>query len=106
MIAASPGHVARQNSVVVRPPENGAEDLARAYLRYVSGCWCGNPEAERFGERLSTFFRGELPSEPVRSPDAVSPHGGGGRGIRWYQCGNEVRGYLPGVCGGYQVPNA
>ena len=37
-------------------------------------------------------------------PDAISSHGGGGRGIHWYQTGSEVLGYVPGVRGGYRVP--
>ncbi|MGH6959686.1 MAG: hypothetical protein ACREE7_04310, partial [Dongiaceae bacterium] len=57
-----------------------------------------------FPLRLGAYWRPELPPAPEAAPDAVSPHGGGGRGIEWYQTDHDVLGYVPGRGGGYQVP--
>jgi hypothetical protein len=83
-----------------------AHELALGYLRYASACWRGDPTAPVFGVRLGAYWRPELPQAPLTTPDAISPHGAAGRGIRWYQRGDEVIGYVPGVRGGYDVPAA
>src|SRR5215204_4911560 len=70
----------------LRPPSGtAAHALARAYLQYASACWRGESLTSVFASRLGAFWRPELPSAPVAAPDAVSPHGGGGRGIGWRQ---------------------
>lgn len=83
---------------------SGAGVLARAYLAYISGYWRGDASVATFGARLAAFSSAGLPAEPSRQPDAFSPHGAGGRGIRWYACGDEVCGYTPGCATGYRVP--
>lgn len=92
-------------SAAARCPLAGAEAraLALGYLRYVSALWRGDARAAIFPLRLGAYWRSDLPHVPVAAPDAVSPHGGGGRGIEWYQSGGDVIGYVPGGCGGYRV---
>ena len=88
------------------PATGGAQALARAYLDYVSGCWRGDAEMPGMGAHLATFFGADMPEEPARAADAYSPHGAGGQGIRWYDCGNTVYGFVAGSAGGYRVPLA
>lgn len=83
-----------------------ARRLAHAYLRFVSALWRGDPEAAAFEAWLDGWWCQALPTAPAGPPDARSPHGGGGRGIRWYEAAGEVRGYVPGTAGGYRVPRA
>ncbi len=85
-------------------PGDAARALALGYMRYASACWRGDEAANVFGTRLSAYRRGDLPTRPAAKPYAVSPHGGGGRGIHWYELGEEVVGFVPGCRGGYQVP--
>jgi hypothetical protein len=80
--------------------------LADRYARYISAYWRGDPDAPAFGRRLSAFWQAGLPLAPPRAPDAVSPHGGGGRGICWYETTDAVFGYIPGVRGGYRLPKS
>lgn len=89
-----------------QPATGGARALARAYLDYVSGCWRGDADTPDVGAHLATFFGADMPEEPARAADAYSPHGAGGQGIRWYDCGNTVYGYVSGCAGGYRVPVA
>ena len=70
-----------------RATEKDACALALSYQRWASACW-----------------RPALPPKPTSRPDVISPHGGGGRDIHWYQTDDEVLGYVPGAAGGYQVP--
>ena len=86
------------------PTEAAARALALAYLQYAPACWRGEILAPVFASRLGAYWHPDMPLEPVAAPDAVSPHGGSGRGICWYQGGGEVLGYVPGVRGGYQIP--
>jgi hypothetical protein len=90
------------------PAATGAEarDLALGFLRYASAFWRGDACASVFPLRLGAYWHPELPPAPAATPDAVSPHGGGGRGILWYETGDEVLGYVPGGHGGYRVPAA
>ena len=81
-----------------------ARTLALGYLRYASARWRGDACASAFPLRLSAFWRSELPRVPMMAPDAISPHGGAGLGIAWYQTGNDVLGFVPGSRGGFQVP--
>jgi hypothetical protein len=83
---------------------SAASELATGFLRYASACWRGDRCAAVFPLRLSAYWHPALPPAPVAAPDAVSPHGAAGRGIRWYQAGQDVLGYVPGLEGGYQVP--
>lgn len=91
-------------NVTSRVQGPGAEALARAYLEYMSGYWRGDDGASTFGERLAAFCGTGLPSEPMRDADAFSPHGAGGHGIRWYECDDEICGYIPGCATGYRIP--
>jgi hypothetical protein len=87
-------------------PGAAARALALGYLRYASASWRGDEQAPVFPLRLGAYWHPELPAAPAATPHAVSPHGGGGRGIRWYEAGDEVLGYVPGEHGGYRVPAA
>ena len=80
--------------------------LALSYLRWASACWRGDRLASVFSTRLEAYWRPALPPMPSGQADAISPHGGGGRGIHWYHTDEEVLGYVPGAAGGYQVPVA
>ena len=80
--------------------------LALGYLRWASACWRDDGPDPAFATRLGAYWRPVLPPMPAGEADAVSPHGGGGRGIHWYQTDAEVFGYIPGAGGGYQVPRA
>jgi hypothetical protein len=86
--------------------ERDAGALALSYLRWVSACWRGDSLAPVFATQLGAYWRPALPPIPAAQADAISPHGGGGRGIRWYHTDAEVLGYVPGAVGGYQVPAA
>jgi hypothetical protein len=91
-----------------RQPATGkdAYALALSYLRWASACWRGDTLAPVFATRLEAYWRPALPTRPAGQADAISPHGGGGRGIQWYHTDEEVLGYVPGAAGGYQVPVA
>src|SRR5215213_4876581 len=86
--------------------EDDARALGLSYLRWVSACWRGDTLAPVFATQLGACWRSELAPKPTGRPDAISPHGGGGRGIHWYHTDEEVLGYVPGAAGGYQVPVA
>jgi hypothetical protein len=88
------------------PEAQDARDLALGYLRYASACWRGDAVTAAFAAGLGAFWRRAMPPVPASPPDVVSPHGGGGRGICWYQRGGEILGYVPGAPGGYVVPVA
>ena len=89
-----------------RATERDACALALSYLRWASACWRGDTLAPVFATRLGAYWRPALPPLPAGRADAISPHGGGGRGIHWYHTEEEVLGYVPGAAGGYQVPVA
>jgi hypothetical protein len=86
--------------------EQDACALAQSYLRWASACWRGERIAPVFATQLAAYWYHELPTMPAGQADAISPHGGGGRGIHWYHTDQEVLGYVPGAAGGYQVPAA
>jgi hypothetical protein len=105
------------SAVAERPPtmtevprgpvtEKDACALALSYLRWASACWRGDTLAAVFATQLGAYWRSALPPIPAGRADAISPHGGGGRGIHWYHTDEEVLGYVPGAAGGYQVPVA
>src|SRR5690348_6237592 len=83
---------------------SAAQELAGGYLGYASALWRGEPGAVAFGAWLVRFWCPILPPPPARPPEAVSPHGAGGRGIRWYAGSGEVLGYTPGAASGYRIP--
>jgi hypothetical protein len=83
-----------------------ARALALSYLRWASACWRGDRLASVFASRLGACWRPALPPKPAGRADAISPHGGGGRGIHWYHTDEEVLGYVLGGAGGYRVPVA
>jgi hypothetical protein len=90
------------------PPPAGtqARAVALAYLQYASACWRGDSHAPVFETRLGAFWRPDLTPAPTTAPDAVSPHGGGGHGVRWHEIGGDVLGHVPGARGGYQIPGS
>ncbi len=95
-------------SLAVLEPERArglaARSLALIYLRAVSACWRGDPWGREEMCPLDRYWMPDLPPVPRALPDAESPHGAGGRGIRWYESGRDIFGYVPGVRGGYRVP--
>lgn len=88
------------------PRGTHARSLARCYLRYVSAVWRGDPSAARFAGWIDTFWTVDLPPVPAAMPDAISPHGGAGHGISWFERDNEILGYINGVGTGYRIPIA
>jgi hypothetical protein len=86
--------------------EKDACALALSYLRWASACWRGDRLAPVFATHLEACWHPVLPPIPAGQADAISPHGGGGRGIHWYHTAEEVLGYVPGAAGGYRVPLA
>jgi hypothetical protein len=87
-------------------PASGAaaRALARCYLRYVSAVWRGDVTLAAFAAWLDAYWDRELPPVPASMPDAISPHGGGGHGICWFETADEIRGYVSGTTGGFRVP--
>lgn len=75
-----------------------ADELARAYDRYVAAFWRGETDEVR---RFAAWLKGRWglggPPEPAGPPDAVSALGGAGASIRWYEADGMVFGYIPGV---------
>jgi hypothetical protein len=80
-----------------------ARDMALACLRYESACWRGE-SAHEFAMRLGSYWRPELPPAPTTEQAAYSPHGGGGRGISWFEKSGEILGYIAGRRSGYRIP--
>jgi hypothetical protein len=80
-----------------------ARDLALACLRYESACWRGE-SARDFAMRLGSYWKPQMPPAPMTEPDAVSPHGAGGRGISWFEKSGEILGYIAGRRSGYRIP--
>ncbi len=82
-----------------------AIDLARRFDCSVAAGWRGEDGAANFTDWLSQF-RDDALSEPASVPIALSPLGGSGRGIRWYETADAVLGYVRGlekpIC--YRVP--
>ena len=95
---------AHQAELTLVGPRMTACALADAYLRYASALWRGDADAQAVGAWLSGFRCEDMPPEPAVLPRAVSPHGGGGRGIRWPEAGLAILGYVPGTSVGYRVP--
>jgi hypothetical protein len=78
--------------------------IARSYDRYLAALWRGE-NVGSFGAWLSAHWSPVEGPEPVGPPAAFSPHGGGGRGIRWYQTPTSVVGYVSGFPHGcYRIP--
>ena len=101
--------VAERPIAMTEVPRRPATDkdacaLALSYLRWASACWRGDRLAPVFATQLAAYWRPEMPPIPAGQADAISPHGGGGRGIHWYHTDEEVLGCVPGAAGGYRVP--
>ena len=75
-------------------PASGAaaRALARCYLRYVSAVWRGDVTLAAFAAWLDAYWDREIPPVPASMPDAISPHGGGGHGICWFETADEYPG--------------
>jgi hypothetical protein len=104
-VEGCPTLVVLRDQVVPAPPVGqAARALADGYLRSISASWRGEPGWQAFERALERYWSPELPPVPPTTPDAVSPHGAGGRGIAWYEAGRDILGYVPRVRGGYRVP--
>jgi hypothetical protein len=90
----------------VTPGGQSSQQIARCYLEAVCDCWRdgGTERSRSFQQRLTLFRTTAMPTRPFRPSDAASPHGGGGRGIDWYELPDVVAGYIAGVPEGYVVP--
>ena len=84
--------------------KTAAHALALAYPQDATACWRGEILAPVFASRLGAYWHPDMPLEPATAPDAISPHGGSGRGTCWYQGEGEVFGFVPDARGGYQIP--
>ena len=83
---------------------SAARALARCYLRYVSALWRGDDAAAAFASWIDQFWSAALPPIPQTMPDEISPHGGAGHGISWFQTADAILGYVGAASGGYRVP--
>jgi len=79
------------------------DDLERLYFTYSSLRWRGDPAGESLEQWLRLHWVDVSPCEPDADPEAISPHGAGGRGIRWYACASSIIGVVPGKSGCYLV---
>lgn len=78
--------------------------VAQLYDRAVVDLWKGDGDLmRRVADWLGATWN-DGPPEPATPPASVSPHGGGGRSIRWYDTETEVLGYVPGRTGCYRLP--
>lgn len=80
-----------------------AEDLKRVYAAYTSARWRGEPAEAILEHWFGVHWVETSPCEPETDAAAVSPHGAGGRGIYWHECGSAVLGFAPGRSGCYVV---
>lgn len=81
-----------------------AHDLSLAYVRAVSSYWRGDSDLlPRFNAWLARYWR-DGPTEPTPDPQAECPHAAAGRGIRWYEQGPVLHGFVPGKRGYFQIP--
>lgn len=55
-----------------------------------------------FMEWVEGYWREDVPQEPTAPPVAVSAGGWGV--VRWHEGDGLIRGYVPGLSGGYEVP--
>ena len=81
-----------------------AQAIACAYQHAMDAYWRGESDLGPLDTLLGRFRVRELPSIPAWAPDAFSPRGAGGRGISWYEVGDEVVGYVPGTSTCYRIP--
>jgi hypothetical protein len=79
-------------------------EISNIYSASISAYWRGQRRQSDFEHWLAGCWRSTLPAQPDRPADSVSPHGGGGRGIHWYESPQAVIGHVPGVTGGYWIP--
>lgn len=81
-----------------------AAQFARLYDRYLAALWRGDNVAA-FGAWLDAHWAPAEQPEPATPPAAMSPLGGGGRGIRWYETATGIVGYVPGFARAcYRIP--
>jgi hypothetical protein len=87
------------------PLGSTAQALANWYLRATRDDWMGRSEDyQRLTHWLSAYWQPVLPPRPSCCPCAMNTHGGGGRGIAWYETPETIAGYISGVEGGYLIP--
>jgi hypothetical protein len=72
-----------------------AAQLARAYARHLAAVWRGEPDPA-FAAWLAAHRGPGARPAPAVPPAAVSAHGGGGRGLHWYETAEAVLGHVPG----------
>lgn len=81
-----------------------AVELARAYDAYVSALWRGDADVASFSTWLAALWCADPVPLLAAPPAAISPCGGGGRGIQWHDTPTGVLGCVPGIEGCYAVP--
>lgn len=100
--AETESYVGRERCLLSRGP---ACAIADAYLDEVTAFWLGTSWRRPFADWLAGCWQAAMPPRPDRPAIVISPHGGGGRGIVWYEVDGAVLGYIPGVPSGYQLPS-
>ena len=85
-----------------------ARQVSKCYLGSVSACWRGTATdgSTSFQQLLMRYWTADMPPCPLRLPDAISPHGGGGRGIHWYETPTALVGHVAGAAVGFVVPRS
>jgi hypothetical protein len=81
-----------------------AQAIACTYQHAMDAYWRGESDLRSLDMLLGRFRVLDLPPIPACAPDAFSARGAGGRGISWYEAGDEVVGYVPGTSTGYRIP--
>lgn len=81
-----------------------AHDLSLGYAQAISAYWRGDSGVlPRFNAWLVQYWV-DGPTEPAAEPQAHCPYGAAGHGIRWYERGAVLQGFVPGRRGCFQVP--
>ena len=83
---------------------DAAREVADSYLQSISAYWRGEPGLAEVEYWLTSFGENQVRFDGGKTADAVSPHGAGGRGIRWYETPSAVFGLIPGSPRGYRIP--
>jgi hypothetical protein len=83
-----------------------ATAIARRYDAFVAGYWRGEAVDQAFLSWLTGWWRpGPVGELNATEPHALSPHGGAGRGIAWFENDLVILGVVRGAGGGcYVIP--